>query len=319
MSTNQRNDFQSQFIRLALKRLPHHVLLSLVSKRSSAGLTKWLNSYAEKNFLKNQITRADYPDELVKNYKDTVKHSRLWHGTGRYQYGSDESKVDVLSSIIKSGGLRPSYDAYAIFSGGTDMYSISLTKLRIIARSYADMHGKGYEEPNRYGDAFTWVSYYYGLFYAKLYTLNSIKLRRYWNQWHDLTHDENGDNTWGKKVNMNAKDVWDIFCLGSDILGNYPIVFGIEKIDNHVELSSVFAECETRTPDLLPFRYMTHIEVPEEKIDVTKRLLASHNCNIPVFPIELGEFVASKKTFSDLLGLDGKNGDIKHIHEKNAT
>ena len=49
-----------------------------------------------------------------------------------------------------------------------------------MARSYADMHGLGWKEKNRYGDALTWTSYYYSLFYARLFTVNGVKVLRRW-------------------------------------------------------------------------------------------------------------------------------------------
>ncbi len=302
MTAHKNNDFQRQFLKLAVRRLPHHILLAMASKRSNRGLTKLLNAYAVKTFLKHPGISLHYSDAEITTYKNSVKSTALWHGTGRYHHAEDDTK-DVFTSIIANGGLKPAYDAYGIFSGGGEMHSISLTTLRIIARSYADMHGRGYKEPNRYGDALTWVSYYYGLFYTRLYTLNAFKVRRHWKQWHSLTHDENGDNTWGKKVNTSAQDVWDVFCLGSDIPGNYPILIGVKKIKSQVTLSAIFNECEVRTLEPILLNYISHFEVPASKITITKEILASHGCTLPVFAIELGETVASTQTFGALLGL----------------
>jgi len=302
MTTNKDSDFQNQFIKLAVRRLPHHILLAMTSKHTDRGLTRLLNNYAARSFLKDTTISQQYSEAEIKQYTDVAKAAQYWHGTGRYHH-DDDRLMDVLTAIITHGGLKPAYDAYAIFSAGTVMHSISLTTRRIIARSYADMHGKGYKEPNRYGDALTWASYYYGLFYAKLYTLNAVKLRRHWKRWHSLTHDENGDNTWGKKVNKQAKDVWDIFCLGSDIPGNYPIVIGVKNIKSQVDFSSVFAAYEVRTLETVMLDDISHFEVPDDKVAVTQQILASHGCTLPVFAIELGETVAATQTFGDLLGL----------------
>ena len=188
------------------------------------------------------------------------------------------------------------------------MHSISLTPHRIIARSYADIHGKGYKEPNRYGDALMWTSYFYGLFYAKLYTRNAITLKRFYKKWHKLTHDTNGDNTWGKKVNKSAQDVWDVFGLGSDIADNYPILIGVRRVEQQVNLSPVFKAYEVRTPVGIAIQDITHVEVPQDKVTSTKAFIESYGLVIPVLPIELGELQASHKTFSELLGLTAPTG-----------
>lgn len=306
------NSFQNQFVKLALRRLPHHILLAVMSKRKNSKITDKLNRYAKKTFLKNPTFTIKYTNEQIQTYEALTEATSLWHGTGRFQHGQDNVQ-DVLRSILSHGGLKPGYDAYAIFSGGTEMHSISLTPHRIIARSYADIHGKGHKETNRYGDALTWVSYFYGLFYAKLYTRNAITMKRFYKKWHKLTHDTNGDNTWGKKANKDAQDVWDVFGLGSDIADNYPIVIGVRQVTRQVDLSSVFKAYEVRTPVGILLADVTHIEVPSSKIDSTKECILAHGLDIAVLPIELGEHVASRKTFGELIGLAGQSPKSEHV------
>jgi hypothetical protein len=300
MPPNRTNTYQKQFIRLALKRLPHHVALCIATKFHGHRSVTFLNTYAKKHIITNTKLKIFNADEQ-QQYQHAAQDANLWHGTGRYQHGQNED-IDVLKNIITSGALRPVEDAYAIFSGGEIMQSISLTRLRVIARCYADMHGNGLGEQNRYGDALTWVSYYYGLFYARLYGLHLPTLRRYYKTWHSLTHDDNGHNTWGKKVNKDSQDVWDSFGLGSDIPGNYPIIFGLKDIKDTVQLSRVFQDYEVRVRQTISLSNVTHIEVPQSKVKEVERLLTRHSCRIPVEPIELGEYIASQRPFSDLLG-----------------
>ncbi len=137
----------------------------------------------------------------------------------------------------------------------------------MVARSYADMHGLGWKEKNRYGDALTWTSYYYSLFYARLFTVNGVKVLRRWKTWRTLSHDENGDNTWGKKVNKQARDVWDIFCLGSDISGNYPILIGVRSLDSQLKLEKPMSHYEVRADKRIGVANISHIEVPRDKQD----------------------------------------------------
>ena len=295
------NTFQKQFVRRALKYLPHHFALYISSKMHARPFIRALDMWARRHIV-GKVVLSDFTSDERQHYISTVHKTTLWHGTGRLQY-SNGKVVDVLQNILATGAIRPTQDAYAIFSGGKIMHSISLTGLRIIARCYADTHGKGYREPNRYGDALTWTSYHYGLFYARLYTLHYRRVKQYYKAWHRLTHDQNGHNTWGKKSNQSAQDVWDIFGLGSDIPGNYPIIFGIKEIKDSTPLSSVFRDYEVRTEKDIDVHCITHLEVPLSDIKQTEELLAKYSVKLPVLPIELGERIASQMPFSKLLGL----------------
>ena len=172
----------------------------------------------------------------------------------------------------------------------------------MVARSYADMHGVGWKEKNRHGDALTWTAYYYSLFYARLFTVNGIKMLRRWKTWRSLSHDEYGDNTWGKKVNKQARDVWDIFCLGSDISGNYPILIGIKSLDSQLKLEKPMRYYEVRADKRIDIANISHIEVPRDKQDEMRELLLSYGIDIPVTSIELGECASAQKRFTELLG-----------------
>ena len=209
-----------------------------------------------------------------------------------------------MKSFCDIAGLKPSRDVYAVF-GGSDrliVHSVSLCRSRMVARSYADMHGLGWKEKNRYGDALTWTSYYYSLFYARLFTVNGVKVLRRWKTWRTLSHDENGDNTWGKKVNKQARYVWDIFCLGSDISGNYPILIGVRSLDSQLKLEKPMSHYEVRADKRIGVANISHIEVPSDKQDEMRELLLSYGIDIPVTSIELGEYVSTQKRFIELLG-----------------
>ena len=120
--------------------------------------------------------------------------------------------------------------------------------------------------------------------------------------WRALSHDENGDNTWGKKVNKQARDVWDIFCLGSDILGNYPILVGVRSLDSQLKLEKPMSHYEVRADKRIGVANISHIEVPRDKQDEMRELLLSYGIDIPVTSIELGEYVSTQKRFIELLG-----------------
>lgn len=263
---------------------------------------KLLGSIAQKRIITTKTLRRFSSSEIAE-YQKLTRDTQFWHGTGRWQHG-ERSIIDVLKSFCDTGGLKPARDVYAVF-GGSDqhiIHSISLCRSRMVARSYADMHGLGWKEKNRYGDALTWTSYYYSLFYARLFTISGITMLRRWKTWRSLSHDEHGDNTWGKKVNRQARDVWDIFCLGSDIPSNYPILIGVKHLASQVELEKPMRYYEARADKRIAITDISHIEVPYNKQKEVRRLLRAHNITLPVTSIELGECVSAQKSFTELLG-----------------
>ena len=294
------NNYQKQFVKLALRRLPHRVTLAFAVKTRLKPLVRFLGRYAERRFI-GTSELVGYTESDLLAYTRITSSTSLWHGTGRYQHDQTGEVVDVLDSILKSKRLKPFMDDYTVFTGGKRMNSISLTELRIIARSYGDMHGKGYHESCRYGDALMWTSYYYGLFYASVYTRSFFKVRMHYKTWHKLTHDQNGHNTWGKKANQSAEDVWDVFGLGTDIRGNYPIVLGIQDLEHTVLLPPVFRDYEVRVSRPISITRLTHIEVPMAKLEEVARLVSKYGLKLEVVPIELGELAASRLGFGGVL------------------
>ena len=307
MTTRQRartkdNGYQKLFIKKLLRYLPHHLLLATTHKVRLRYAEKLLGSIAQKRIITTKTLRRFSSSEIAE-YQKLTRDTQFWHGTGRWQHG-ERSTIDVLKSFCDTGGLKPARDVYAVF-GGSDqhiIHSISLCRSRMVARSYADMHGLGWKEKNRYGDALTWTSYYYSLFYARLFTISGITMLRRWKTWRSLSHDEHGDNTWGKKVNRQARDVWDIFCLGSDILGNYPILIGIKEFASQVKLEKPMRYYEVRADRRIAITNISHIEVPYDKQEEVCAVLLAHKIALPVTSIELGECVSAQKSFTELLG-----------------
>ncbi|QCT42393.1 hypothetical protein [Candidatus Nanosynbacter featherlites] len=307
MTTRQRdrtkdNGYQKLFIKKLLRYLPHHLLLAITHKVRLRYAEKLLGSTAQKRIITTKTLRRFSSSEIAE-YQKLTQDTQFWHGTGRWQHG-ERGTINVLKSFCDTGGLKPARDVYAVF-GGSDqhiIHSISLCRSRMVARSYADMHGLGWKEKNRYGDALTWTSYYYSLFYARLFTVSGITMLRRWKTWRSLSHDEHGDNTWGKKVNRQARDVWDIFCLGSDIPGNYPILIGVKELASQVELEKPMRYYEVRADRLIAITNISHIEVPYDKQEEVHAVLLAHNIALPVTSIELGECVSAKKSFTELLG-----------------
>ncbi len=112
-------------------------VLGLMALRAQSGnLGKNGNFLATYLIRRNSSVNPDIPTDKKKELQDIQKNTQYWHGTGRYQY-RDGKKVDILKSIVNSGGLMPHVDDIDLVG---KMNSISMAKSRIYARAYADMH-----------------------------------------------------------------------------------------------------------------------------------------------------------------------------------
>jgi peptidyl-tRNA hydrolase len=290
--------YKRQFLNDILNNVPHHAAIKMAKAIKSDKLVQY--GYRSRQEELSKMALKVYSEQEVTTYTKALQEAKLWHGTGRYQHNGSETQ-DVLSQIIISGGLKPVPDSYAVILGGRGMASISATRIRIVARCYADIHGKGELEANRYGSSLWWLSYYCVPFFVQIFTKNAINMARNYKKWHQATSNIHGERTWGKKVNKNAKRVWDVFGLGSDIPGNYPILVGIKGQVDTALLPDAIAKTEVRFTHLVSMSDFTHLEVPEEKVSETEMILTQAKLPIPVFPIELGEYVASKQSIAELL------------------
>jgi hypothetical protein len=139
------NGYQKLFIKKLLRYLPHHLLLATTHKVRLRYAEKLLGSIAQKRIVTTKTLRRFSSSEIAK-YQKLTQGTQFWHGTGRWQH-DEHGTVDVLKSFCDTGGLKPARDVYAVF-GGSDqhiIHSISLCRSRMVARSYADMHGLGWK------------------------------------------------------------------------------------------------------------------------------------------------------------------------------
>lgn len=293
--------YQREFWISVIRYLPHRFFLVLFTRLHADYLTSALCKLCDRKLGRSRV--KVYSDKKIREYLGVVEATKLWHGSGRFQY-VDEEIVDTFEAILKSGSLNPVRDVYAVLVGGEEMASVSTSPLRIISRSYADTHGKGKAEKNRYGTSIFWAAYYYSLFYAEIFIKHGIAIVWHWSQWSSASSSKTGERLWGKKVNKNAKSVWDVFGSGSDIPGNHPILFGIAHHNNVAKLPKAIAKVETRLIDPVKLSDLSHIEVPEDRVQEIKILLSKAGYSVRVSPIELGEYVSSKQSISVLVGLE---------------
>lgn len=230
--------------------------------------------------------------------KEVFKSTKYWHGTGKYQYKNGK-RVDVLDFIVTHGALIPQYDNLDITG---PMVSVSLAKSRMYARAYADMHGKGSMEVNRHGSSTFWVWIFAGDIYGEL--IKEMKLWKRKNRIASRKHfSEGGAHIWPSKVSATDMPVPEIFNHGSDIPGNYPILFGIKNGSFEPALTSrSIAIHEARSKQrILLNSHVTHIEVPRVRINEVSTLLQQKNLKVRVLAIEDCEQYVSGLSLSRLI------------------
>lgn len=297
--TSPAPNYELRFRLLAILYIPHHALLAMAMRNNKPRLARALHGTVKKRLSGGTVLRP-HTSQPQKEYLSIISRTTMWHGTGRFQY-QEEKIVDVLQQILAKGHLQPKRDVYALAVDGKEMCSLSGTRLRVIARSYADTHGLGINEQERNGSSLWWAAYYYSLCYAQLFAKRGITVVRNWSKFEQASRDVNGERTWGKKANKNAKYVWDVFGLGSDIPGNYPILFGIAIDLNRSQAPRFLEQWEVRIVEPVTLSEVTHLEVPQVKITEVRALLKQHGYEIPVFPLELGEWLAAQQEIGELL------------------
>jgi len=282
-----------------------YIAAGLLGRMVSSQLRKQSETGHPKNILKvadRVASRMNQSESLSKEVKAKIgeifKTTSMWHGTGRYQYREGQV-TDVLDYIAKNGKLQPQYDALD-FTG--PMESLSLAKSRMYARSYADMHGKGAAEPERHGSSMFWA----WTFLGDIGIETALEGRVWTKEGRQTTREhfsQGGSADWYKKVSKSFMGTMELFRRGSDIEGNYPILFGVrEGSFEPAETSRSVGIHELRSQQPLSLdQDITHIEVPRDKVDSTIELLSQYGRNVPVIPIEDCERYVSTLPFTQLV------------------
>jgi len=241
--------------------------------------------------------------EVLQEIESIYAHVWRWHGTGRYQHRNGET-IDLLQQMIEDGGMTPQLDK--LDPVAREMLSISTSPSRMYARPYADMH-HGRDQPlsYRYGKASKWAKYF-----MAPYPIEAAMEAKLWRK--DVRRafrrgaEESMANFQGK-TNRTPEAansmIYEMLDEGSDIPGNYPMLIGFrEGAFADTVKSKALARHESRSSEHTPWERLTHIEVPFENVEETRRQLEeAGQLLVPVIPIELGEYYCSKFDFTDLV------------------
>jgi len=270
-------------------------------------------------------------EKHLRKYRDAAKHMRAeflhqyysylpeiercyeragyWHGTGRYHhYHADDSRyqnvdmkrvVDVLESILEEGALTKHTDLWVKFHGQLKK-TVSVAPSRMHARLYAHIHlREGVWLEYVFGGTRFWMGFFVLLASWQIFAKSSQEERRF-AKWTILNRNLFKQvRAWGSAVcNLDRYKIlpfWRAYDLRSDIAENYGILFGIkrEAIQGDGMLPFI-KRLEIRIEQEITLADMTHVEVPLENVEETKRMLVSKKIPLPVIPLEFGELYCSQ-------------------------
>jgi hypothetical protein len=215
-----------------------------------------------------------------------------WHGTGRYQYAGD-TIVDVLGSIARTRMLLPSYDAFDLIR---PMQSVSLARSRVYGRVYADMHGTGSKEKERYGSSLFWACAFLGDIAVEASLETRVWRPTGYRRMMDHLFEANALQWYKKLTRASGNTVVNIYRDGSDIQGNYPVLFGVRRGSVTPSATSKAVSIhESRSECPIPLDHsIVHVEVPRDHVEETNRILGG----VAVKAIEDGERWSANFLFS---------------------
>ena len=244
---------------------------------------------------------SEYQSQLA-SVTDLYKQVKCWHGTGRYKYSGDAGVADIFQSIIQDGGLMPHPDEFDKKSGAMEM--ISTAHSRMYARLYAGMFMPNATRiENELGSRELWGYYFFA-------TLGMKAVREYWPTIRQIRRGDPAVERqyrklwvkWKGKITQEEATVKDVFLNGSDIQGNYPILFGIKKdFGENASISKAIQIHERRVISSIPLDDVSHLEVPRAKVGEIKEMLRVAGYSTPVIPIEFGEEYCRNFTFRQLV------------------
>lgn len=284
------------------------VLQQREPKRRELRAVRKMGEVAGKSFAKEDFgqTKLAYLGEMAKS-------TAYWHGTGRFQR-HDGKQVDVLQAILDAKAINPALDPFDPNLGLTQTTSLSVP--RLYARAYADMHSDRPRELQRFISAQDAASFFVirpalrhivrearshpdGFIAGAKESRNASAARQ-----------NAMPQSWKAKVTSQHVSTMNTFGAGSDIPGNYPILFGIDRTPRPIDTSEAIRETrEVRVAEPITLNQLTHIEVPRERVEEVAKLFQRHDLATPVLAIEdMEQYMARQDIGMVLLGreLEGK-------------
>lgn len=277
---------------------------------------KFLLARSERHLRKYRESAKHLRDDFLRQYQSYIPElercyaeAAYWHGTGRYHYHhandsryeeADSNRImHVLESILDSGAIARHQDLWVTYNGQLKK-TVSVAPTRMHARLYAHIHlREGVWLEYVFGGTRFWIGFF--IFLAMLHLRNIFDAHK--REFVKLTL-LNKDSfkhfrTWGSAVRnldqFKILPIWRAYDLRSDISGNYAVLFGIKRSAIRSDgVLPFIKDLEIRVEQDINLRNITHIEVPLENMEETKRLLAEKAISLPVIPLEFGELYCSQ-------------------------
>lgn len=290
-------------------------------------ITRLLYSWFKKKTLRRASNQMHaFNKSEFQSYKPMIefcfKKALYWHGTGRYHYSYNDKYQDyernppvedTLMKIVEEGGLLPKFDPWVSIAG-KHTKSISTTRWRMYARTYAELHNTSEED----------LKYTFGsrkdiIKFFLWYTLFSVPTRA-------ILMRRSGIRTgfdkkryahlgpvWAKTINNTLTSKGNAFSdllhvLGrsfSNIPGNHGILFGISSDSQlPVEINPIIRLFEERFTSTIGLKDITHIEVPLRNVTEVTLLLKRLKRKVTVLPMEYCELFARSQGIRFGFGTD---------------
>lgn len=257
-----------------------------------------------------RLQYESYLPELQRCYAE----AGFWHGTGRYHHlhendsrfeNAREGRVlNIFESIISKGGLNNHADLW--YNDEQLGKTVSVAPSRMHARMYAHIHlFEGVWLKYVFGGTRFWMGIFFALAVQELCTKLNKKNRAFLRQALFNKRSLRSFRIWANAIRncdeFKILPLWRAYELRSDIPGNHAILFGIKQSAIQGEgVLPLIKNFEVRVGRPIPLTDMTHIEVPMENVEDTKKLLETKGVRLPVIPLEFGELYCSQFPFQRL-------------------
>ena len=277
---------------------------------------RFLISRSEKHLRKYRGAATHLRTEFLRQYHSYLpeiercyESAGYWHGTGRYhhhhavdsRYEAVDMKrvVHVLESILEEGALTEHTDLWVKIDGQLKK-TVSVAPSRMHARLYAHIHlREGVWLEYVFGGTRFWMGFFMLLATRQILT-KSNKEARALAKWTILNKDLfKHARAWGSAIRdldrYKILPFWRAYDLRSDIAGNHAVLFGIKRRAIQGDgVLPLIKRLEVRVDHAIKLADMTHVEVPLENVEETRRALADKNISLPVIPLEFGELYCSQ-------------------------
>jgi hypothetical protein len=223
-----------------------------------------------------------------------------WHGTGRLQYNDDGQVIEVLESILEKGGLLPLVKDPWLKIEGSLKYSISIAKIRMYARIYADTMQFNDEIDYIYKSSRFWFWVIGGMHIVKRPLDVIIHLLKLQTSKDSSKQLDSLISKYRKEDNIKKQSFLKKLTNMpfTDIPGNHGIIIGIKDCSDIVfDMDDRYSLFEYRLKKRVGLEKFSYIEVPKKRVEEIDNIIRRYDLDIPIIAIEDVERYFKKRGF----------------------